>query len=80
MDNTQLGHVTTTKNGSIATISFYHPAHNSLPSNLLSALTEQITDAGNDPSVSVIVLRSEGEKTFCAGASFDEFWTFSHRI
>ena len=72
MDNTQLGHVTTTKNGSIATISFYHPAHNSLPSNLLTALTTQITDAGNDPSVSVIVLRSEGEKTFCAGASFDE--------
>ena len=72
MDNTQLGHVTTTKNGSIATISFYHPAHNSLPSNLLTALTTQITDAGNDPSVSVVVLRSEGEKTFCAGASFDE--------
>ena len=72
MDNTQLGHVTTTINNGIATISFYHPAHNSLPSNLLTALTTQIADAGNDPSVSVIVLRSEGEKTFCAGASFDE--------
>ena len=72
MDNTQLGHVTTTINNGIATISFFHPAHNSLPSNLLTALTTQITAAGNDPSVSVIVLKSEGEKTFCAGASFDE--------
>lgn len=72
MDNTQLGHVNTTINSGIATISFFHPAHNSLPSNLLSALVEQITAAGNDPSVKVVVLRSEGEKTFCAGASFDE--------
>ncbi len=72
MDNTQLGHVKTTINGGIATISFFHPAHNSLPANLLSALTEQITTTGNDPSVLVIILRSEGDKTFCAGASFDE--------
>ena len=72
MDNTQLGNVNTTINGGIATISFFHPAHNSLPANLLSALTEQLTTAGNDPSVKVIVLQSEGDKTFCAGASFDE--------
>ncbi len=72
MDNTQLGHVKTTTNGGIATISFYHPAHNSLPSNLLNALTEQIRAVGDDPSVKVIILQSEGDKTFCAGASFDE--------
>lgn len=72
MDNTQLGHVNTTINGGIATISFFHLAHNSLPANLLSALVEQINAAGNDPSVKVIVLKSEGDRTFCAGASFDE--------
>ena len=72
MDNTQLGHVNTTINGGIATISFFHPAHNSLPANLLTALTEQITAAGNDPSVLVVILKSEGDRTFCAGASFDE--------
>jgi methylglutaconyl-CoA hydratase len=72
MNNTQQGHVNTTTNNGIATISFFHPAHNSLPANLLSALTEQITAAGNDPSVKVVVLKSEGDKTFCAGASFDE--------
>lgn len=72
MDNTQLGQVTTTINGGIATISFFHPAHNSLPANLLSALVEQINAVGNDPSVLVVVLKSEGDRTFCAGASFDE--------
>jgi methylglutaconyl-CoA hydratase len=72
MDNTQLGFVKTTIDNKIATISFYHPANNSLPSNLLSQLVEAINAAGQDPSVSVLVLKSEGEKVFCAGASFDE--------
>ncbi len=72
MNTTQQGQVTTTTINGIATISFAHPAHNSLPANMLSALVEQITAAGNDPSVKVVILRSEGEKTFCAGASFDE--------
>ena len=72
MDNTQLGHVTSLQNNGIATVSFFHPAHNSLPSRLLSQLVEAINNAGDDPSVKIVVLRSEGEKTFCAGASFDE--------
>ncbi len=72
MNITPQGHVNTTINGGIATISFFHPAHNSLPANLLTALTEQITAAGNDPSVLVVILKSEGDRTFCAGASFDE--------
>ncbi len=72
MSLTQQGQVTTTNNKGIATISFFHPAHNSLPANLLTTLTEQITAAGNAPSVKVVILRSEGDKTFCAGASFDE--------
>jgi methylglutaconyl-CoA hydratase len=56
----------------IATISFYHPAQNSLPAALLDALTLTIEEAGNLPQTRVIVLKSEGERTFCAGASFDE--------
>ena len=35
-------------------------------------MAEQVTAAGQDDSVSVIILRSGGERTFCAGASFDE--------
>jgi len=56
----------------IATISFFHPAQNSLPAQLLNELTSQVEIAGNDPLTRVIILKSEGERTFCAGASFDE--------
>jgi len=56
----------------IATIEFFHPEQNSLPAHLLSKLTETITDAGNDKAVKVIVLKSGGDRTFCAGASFKE--------
>jgi len=56
----------------IATISFYHPAQNSLPAALLNELTAQIEIAGNEARTRVIVLKSEGDRTFCAGASFDE--------
>jgi methylglutaconyl-CoA hydratase len=72
MDNTQLGHVTTTIEKGIATITFFHPSHNSLPSRLLGALVNAINAVGEDPSVLIVVLKSDGEKTFCAGASFDE--------
>src|ERR1700749_4403378 len=61
----------TSENG-IATISFYHPAQNSLPAALLDELTNKITEAGNDTKTHVIVLKSGGDRTFCAGASFDE--------
>lgn len=56
----------------IATVTFFHPQSNSLPGELLRTLADEITKAGNDPAAKVIVLQSEGEKTFCAGASFDE--------
>ncbi len=70
--NQDLGHVKTENRNGIAHIEFFHPAHNSLPSNLLTQLTDAIKAAGSDPSVIVVVLRSGGERTFCAGASFDE--------
>jgi len=56
----------------IATIEFFHPLSNSLPSKLLTKLAKTITEAGKNPAIKVIVLKSEGEKAFCAGASFDE--------
>lgn len=56
----------------IATITFFHPAQNSLPAALLDDLAEKITGAGNNVQVRVIVLKSGGDRTFCAGASFDE--------
>lgn len=59
------------KNG-ISEITFSHPQSNSLPGELLRKLSNEIDTAGKNKEVMVIVLRSEGEKTFCSGASFDE--------
>ncbi|MDQ7917520.1 enoyl-CoA hydratase/isomerase family protein [Mesonia sp. MT50] len=56
----------------IATIEFFHPAHNSLPGNILAQLTDTITEMGQNKEVLVIVLKSGGDRTFCAGASFTE--------
>jgi enoyl-CoA hydratase/carnithine racemase len=53
-------------------IEFFHPEHNSLPADLLSKLVQTITDAGNNDDIKVIVLKSGGVRTFCAGASFKE--------
>ncbi len=53
-------------------IEFFHPAHNSLPGNLLAELTQIITDAGTNNGIKVIVLKSGKDRTFCAGASFKE--------
>jgi len=56
----------------IATVEFSHPASNSFPSELLSRLTSALNELSNNNDVHVIVLKSEQEKTFCAGASFNE--------
>ncbi|MFT7333866.1 MAG: methylglutaconyl-CoA hydratase [Sphingobacteriales bacterium] len=67
----QGGVVSSIVNG-IATITFNHPKSNSLPGKVLSALAKEITKIGENDEARVIVLKSEGEKAFCAGASFDE--------
>ncbi len=51
---------------------FFHPAQNSLPGDLLAKLADTITKAGNNEEVKVIILKSGGDRTFCAGASFNE--------
>lgn len=56
----------------VATIEFGHPMSNSLPGKILQKLADTITELGQNSDVKVIVLRSSGEKAFCAGASFDE--------
>jgi methylglutaconyl-CoA hydratase len=56
----------------IATIEFFHPEQNSLPGNILAQLAQAITEAGNNDDVKVIILKSGGDRTFCAGASFKE--------
>ena len=63
--------IETLKKG-LAQITFFHPKHNSLPSHLLKELEKTIIAAGEDPEVQIIILKSGGDRTFCAGASFDE--------
>jgi len=66
------GYVTASQKDGISTITFYHPAQNSLPADLLKQLCTEIEIAGKNPETRVIVLKSEGDRTFCAGASFAE--------
>ncbi|TLP71820.1 enoyl-CoA hydratase/isomerase family protein [Maribacter sp. ACAM166] len=71
---------TTRKNGSlytridgkVAEVEFGHPASNSFVSELLERLMNTINELSENKGVSIILLKSEGEKAFCAGASFDE--------
>jgi methylglutaconyl-CoA hydratase len=56
----------------IGAIEFFHPQSNSLPGSILNKLTSIITKAGKDKNIKVIILKSSGERAFCAGASFDE--------
>ena len=63
---------------SITTIEFYHPQSNSLPARLLHDLAHEIHRAGTMFETKVIVLRSAGDRAFCAGASFDELSAISN--
>lgn len=66
------GYVKQEFHNGITTIEFFHPQSNSLPGKILEQLAQAIHGAGNDEASKVIILRSAGEKAFCAGASFDE--------
>ena len=61
----------TTENG-IATLEFSHSQANCLPLDFLYRLADELGKLSVDDTVKVVLLRSAGEKTFCAGAFFDE--------
>lgn len=56
----------------ICTISFYSPKANSMTSSMLKELAAQFQQASLNKEVKFIVLKSDGEGVFSAGASFDE--------
>ena len=73
MSITESGYVnSSTAASGITTISFYHPTQNSLPIALLNELSAKIGETANNPNTKIIILKSDGDRTFCAGASFDE--------
>ncbi|KQC30718.1 enoyl-CoA hydratase/isomerase family protein [Flagellimonas eckloniae] len=63
----------------IATVEFGHPASNSFVSELLERLANEFHKLSEDKVVSIIILKSEGDRAFCAGASFDELVAISNQ-
>ena len=57
---------------SIGTIEFFHPQSNSLPSTILNKIAHTIKQVSVNDDVKVVILKSGGDRVFCAGASFDE--------
>ncbi|TMM59116.1 enoyl-CoA hydratase/isomerase family protein [Maribacter algarum] len=72
------GSLYTNIQGKVATIEFGHPASNSFVAELLDRLTAELHKLSENPDISVIVLKSEGDGAFCAGASFDELMAVSN--
>lgn len=66
------GHVISTIENQIGIIEFGHPLSNSLPGNILNKLASTITELSKNENCKVILLKSAGDRAFCAGASFDE--------
>lgn len=73
-------YVTTTVKNNIGYIEFFNPSHNALPSDLLQKLQQSISDASENDAIKVVVLQSGGERTFCAGASFDELKSITDAV
>ena len=74
------GYVKTETHQGITTIEFFHPQSNSLPGRILEELAHEIHFAGTHAETKVIVLKSSGDRSFCAGASFDELVTIKSEV
>lgn len=56
----------------VAVVEFGHPQANSFPLELLLRLEKELDLISQNDEIKMVVLKSEGETTFCAGASFSE--------
>jgi methylglutaconyl-CoA hydratase len=72
------GTLTTIITEKIARIEFGHPAGNSFPAPLLQKLTDELNSLSHNNDVAIIILQSQGNGAFCAGASFDELLAVSN--
>ena len=73
------GYVKVEKHNAITSIEFFHPQSNSLPGKILEELANEIHSAAYAEDTNVIILRSGGERAFCAGASFDELLAIKNK-
>jgi methylglutaconyl-CoA hydratase len=76
--NRENGSLYTKIDGTVAIVEFGHPASNSFVAELLNRLTTEIEKLSENETISVVVLKSEGDRAFCAGASFDELMAVSN--
>jgi len=76
--NRENGSLYTRIDGKVAIVEFGHPAGNSFVAELLDRLTAEFHQLSENESISVIVLKSEGERAFCGGASFDELTSITN--
>lgn len=74
------GNIIVTIEFQVATINFYHPASNSMPSYLLNQLAGIFNNLDVNQDVKVIILKSQNNATFCAGASFDELISINNEM
>jgi methylglutaconyl-CoA hydratase len=72
------GSLYTKIDGKVATVEFGHPASNSFTAELLDRLTAEFHTLSENTDIAVIILKSEGDRAFCAGASFDELMAVSN--
>jgi methylglutaconyl-CoA hydratase len=73
----QNGSIYTIIDGRVATVEFGHPAGNSFVLEMLERFADEILKLSDNPDISVILLKSEGDRAFCGGASFDELMAVS---
>jgi enoyl-CoA hydratase/carnithine racemase len=66
--------ITTSTEGTVRTLSLSRPgAANALDATTYAQLAIALESASDDPSVSAVVLASQGDRAFCAGADIKEF-------
>ncbi|GAA4892975.1 enoyl-CoA hydratase/isomerase family protein [Flaviramulus aquimarinus] len=73
-------YVTLNVENKVGYVEFFHPNRNAMPSEVLSKLEQIIIDAGKNDAIKIIVLKSGGNRTFCAGASFNELIAIENAV
>lgn len=71
------GYIKSEVTGCCAVLEFFHPMHNSMTMELLGKLSKAIDEVEKLPGIKCILLKSGGERSFCAGANFDELKSIS---
>ncbi len=62
----------------VGSITFSNPPHNAMTGTMLGEITRLVNESSENQSVKVLVIKSSGERTFCAGASFDELMSIKN--